>query len=896
MHAAMNLLRLPASRLTGCMLATCLLGVTPLGCGPTTLSDGDDDSSSAVAPAPAGDRSQPTPTKGNIGPTQRDDGEPEAEILATRIRPFLTRHCVECHGPDKQEGSLRLDSLAGDFTDGRAAAAWTEVMDRLNLGEMPPPEEPRPSGEEQREVVRWIVSRLSATAQTHRGPRATMRRLTRTEYSHTVRELLRVQFLPGDDPTELLPPDGTADGFDKLGAALAIDPSLMEAYLDVAARIAEKAVLSGDVSRPPVPTERHRFEYEHTPIHPYEITTRPWTVVRPDGLELMSGAAGSKNGLRHSHNKKMVPVKGRYVVRVQAGASPGRRGKPVVMSIWRGGVGQTLLQCEVQAPIDKPQAYEVTLPLEPEGSDDLNVLIVNGASFTVANEMAHQMENQVQRALEAGEARTAGRLRAQMRAEGTVWMNRPNPATLETKDLPRLFLDYIEIEGPLYDRWPPESHETVLFAGPEAAKTIDYARQIFARLLPRAYRRPVTAEEVETIVRVAAAEMTAGEPFEASVRAGLVAMLCSPSFLYLFDAAAADANANGSMLDDFQLAARLSYFLWSSLPDEELTRLASEGRLRDPAARQSQAARMLADAKAEALVTDFAAQWLRVSEFDRFAPDRELYPLFYQPEMLGLDEDLKAEPLAFFREVLSNDLSVLSFLDANWTMANRRTARLYGLPALEGDRLRRVPLPPELHRGGLLGMAGLHRAGSDGNRTKPVYRGKYVLEVLFNDPPDPPPPNAGDVEPNVEGKNLSVRQRLQQHRQVATCAACHQNIDPYGLALENFGAIGQWREHQDGEVRNWWARGGPPPIDPNGTLPNGRRFTTFAEFKQALLEQQDRFRAALAEKLTIYALGRRLDPSDRPMIEQLVARMKPGGDTLRSLIEGIVAHKAFRQR
>jgi hypothetical protein len=567
------------------------------------------------------------------------------------------------------------------------------------------------------------------------------------------------------------------------------------------------------------------------------------------------------------------------------------------MSIWRGGVGQTLLQCQVQAPIDKPQVYEVTLPLEPEGSDDLNVLVVNGVSFTVANEMAHQMDGAVQRALEAGDARAAGRLRAQMRAEGAVWMNRPNPATLDTEDLPRLFLDYIEIEGPLYDCWPPESHETVLFAGPQAAKTLDYARQIFARLLPRAYRRPVTTAEAETIVRVIAAEMAAGEPFEASIRAGLVTMLCSPSFLCLFDAAAeTDTDGKASTLDDFQLAARLSYFLWSSMPDEELARLAREGRLRDPAVRQSQAARMLADTKAEALVGDFAAQWLRVAEFDRFAPDRELYPLFYQPEMAGLDEDLKAQPLGFFREVLGKDLSVLCFLDSDWTMANGRIARLYGLPALEGDRLRRVPLPPELHRGGLLGMAGVHRAGSDGNRTKPVYRGKYVLEVLFNDPPDPPPPNAGDVEPNVEGKNLSVRQRLEQHRRVASCAACHQRIDPYGLALENFGAIGQWREQQDGEVRNWWALGGAPRIDASGTLPSGRRFSTLEDFKQALLEQQDRFRMALAEKLTTYALGRRLDPADRPMIEQLVQHMKSNGDTLRSLIEGIVAHQAFARR
>jgi hypothetical protein len=282
-----------------------------------------------------------------------------------------------------------------------------------------------------------------------------------------------------------------------------------------------------------------------------------------------------------------------------------------------------------------------------------------------------------------------------------------------------------------------------------------------------------------------------------------------------------------------------------------------------------------------------------IDEFDRFSPDLELYPDFYRPELDGLDDDLKAEPLHFFGELFRTDETVLAFLDAEWTMANERLARFYGLPPITGNGFRRVTLPSGSHRGGLLGMAGVHRRGSDGNRTKPVQRGVYIRQVLLNDPPDPPPPGAGEVRPNPDGQNLSVRDRLAAHRTVPACAACHNGIDPYGLALENFNAVGQWRDVQDGETRNWFARGGPPPIDPSGALPDGRSFAGFDEFKRSLLDRPEPFRRALAEKLLTYALGRRLMPSDRPAIDAIVAHAERQGDSLRAFIRAVVASDAF---
>jgi hypothetical protein len=346
----------------------------------------------------------------------------------------------------------------------------------------------------------------------------------------------------------------------------------------------------------------------------------------------------------------------------------------------------------------------------------------------------------------------------------------------------------------------------------------------------------------------------------------------------------------------------LSYFLWSSLPDAELTTLAAEGRLTQPPMLVEQVDRMLADPQSEGFVQGFAKQWLKIDEISRFMPDQQIYPDFYATDMVGIEQDVKAEPLAFFREILKKDESVASFLDSDWLLLNERLAKLYGIKGVNGRELRRVTLSrdqgaeglsPDLVRGGLLGMAGVHLWGADGSRTKPVERGKYILTVLFNSPPPPPPPNAGEVEPNLSGQILTVRERLGKHRAQTTCNNCHRRIDPYGLALENFNVIGVWRDRMDGEkpLSHWGDN--RPAIESQGTLPNGREFTNFVEFKQALCEQQDRFVRALAEKLLTYALGRTLEASDRPTVDQIVTSAHSPQPTLRLLIRGIVASDVF---
>jgi hypothetical protein len=328
------------------------------------------------------------------------------------------------------------------------------------------------------------------------------------------------------------------------------------------------------------------------------------------------------------------------------------------------------------------------------------------------------------------------------------------------------------------------------------------------------------------------------------------------------------------------------------MPDDELFLLARDETLRDAATLERQVDRMLADPKAEAFVNGFGAQWLRTGEFRTFRPDERIYPE-YDDE---LGEAMVGQTLAFFREVLQHDRPVLDFLDSDWTMLNARLARFYGIEGVDGidevdgKEFRRVALPEGSPRGGLLGQAGVAMYGSDGTRTKPVRRGVYIREVLLNDPPDPPPPNVGEIEPNIRGENLTVRDRLIQHQQIESCAACHRTIDPYGIALENLNVIGGWRDVQDGEDFRGTNR---PPIDAGGRLPDGRAFADFGEFKSALLEQRERFSRALAEKLLIYALGRPIEPSDRPTIDAFAVRLAERNYTMRSLLKGIVSSRAF---
>lgn len=806
------------------------------------------------------------------------------------VVPFMEKHCYSCHGPDKQKGDLRLDDLAVDFADTGALGHWIEVMDNINLGEMPPEDEPVPTVEEISAVAGWIAAEIANAEKVARstGGRVMIRRLNRTEYANTVRDLLHVDFLPGEGPVDLLPPDGALDGFDKVSKALLLDPSLMTQYFDVASIVADKAVVTGP---PPVPTRINRMEYEDTTGGIEYIKEGRDTIVTEDGIITMNSGMRSDEMLRHPWNDKLIPIRGTYTMRLRVGSDQGARGEPLYITVTRSGDGD-IWSGKVSGTLDNPQIIEVTRPFDVPGSDEIQVKFENPESFQHVNYFHTNARKRADEAIKEGRGTEGGRIRARNFAEGMIGQARPEPDSLVTSEYPRLFFDWIELEGPLYEQWPPRSTEALFSSAEEElseSAAVEKAGKIFSDLLPRAFRRPVSEAEVERIVGVVDSEMKAGESFPDAVKAGLIATLCSPSFLLLFEGSA-EAENDLRPLDDYEIATRLSYFLWSSLPDAELFQLAEEGRLSDSSVRLAQVERMLSDEKSSALVDGFATQWLKANEYDRFSIDRQLYRDFYAVENTGLNDAMNREPLAFFEEILKKDLSALEFLDADWTMANETLARWYEIPGVSGNEFKRVSLPEASKRGGLITMAAVHKWGSDGNRTKPVERGKYVLDVLFNDPAPPPPPNAGEVEPNVQGENLTVRQRLDKHREIESCRACHARIDPYGLALENFNVVGKWRTKQDGE-RGWWPD--EAVIDASGTLPNGRPYADINEFRDGLAAQSDRFLRGLSEKMLVYSLGRGIEGTDRGLIDDLVGKMKANDHTIRSLIQGIVESETF---
>lgn len=812
----------------------------------------------------------------------------DSEIFRTAVSSLLKKHCVSCHGAETQESGLRLDTLKPDFTDSPTAAKWIEVMDNLNLGEMPPEGEPQPNAEQAAKVTHWIANELrhASTLAKGTGGRVLMRRLNRTEYTNIVRDLLAVEFLPGEGPADLLPPDGTLNGFDKVSKALLLDPSLMEQYFEVASVVAAKAVVAGP---PPVPTRRNRMEYEDTGGGIGYIKESRTTTVTDHGIITMSQGMRSDENLRHPWNDKLIPIRGRYRLRVRLGADRKDR-DALYVRISRSGDGDIYFG-KVPGTLEEPEIIEVERAFDVPGGSEIGIRFEDAPDFGTVNYHFSELRKMADEAISADNAKKAGRIRAQMVAQGFPNQGREHPDSRTTDHLPRIFFDWIELEGPLYDQWPPKSTELIFHKGVGADQASQqYAHEIFERLLPRAFRRPVDLAEVDRIVSVVASEMRHGEPFSDAVQSGIVAMLCSPDFLLVNEPSVADPASAPRILNDHELAFRLSLFLWNSLPDDELQAAAEAGALSQPEELLAHAGRMLNDQRGAALVDGFARQWLKADEFDRFAIDRNLYRDFYSTQNVGLNEAINREPLEFFAELLRSDGNVLSFLDSDWTMANETLARHYQIPDVTGEEFVRVSLPPETHRGGLTTMAAIHKWGSDGNRTKPVERGKYILDVLFNDPPKPPPPNVGEVEPNIKGENLTVRQRLDQHRTIAACASCHRTIDPYGLALENFSVVSKWRTKQDGE-RGWWPN--EAVIDPSGTLPNGTTFSTVEEFRDALAGQGDRFLRGLSEKMFTYALGRIVEPGDRAVVDGLVQRMKINGNTLRSLIEGIVLSDEF---
>ena len=746
-------------------------------------------------------------------------------------RAVLDRYCVTCHNQELRTAGLLLDQMDVQKI-GAGAPVWEKVLSKLKVGAMPPAGMPRPDQSTADSLVTWLENELDAAAEANpNSGRPAVHRLNRVEYTNAVRDLLGVDI----DGASLLPADDAGYGFDNIGDVLSISPLLMERYLSAARKVTQLAIGDPD-ARPHAQTyDVHRFLAQE---------------------DRMSEALpfGSRGGIAIGH---FFPLDGEYLIKIR---------------LKRDFSGNTI------PGIAEPHQLDLRL----DGSR-IELFTVGGDEHDNPAEYARTADQglEVRLPVEAGR-RLVGVtfVKETSMPEGVL---RPRLAGIG-RDHP-VSVGSVTIGGP-YDPQGPgqtDSRRRIFSCRPTAPREEEpCAGEILSRLARRAYRRPVTDQDVQTLLDLYR-EARSSRGFEAGIGMALRTLLVSPEFLFRVERDPEEvAPDTAYRISDLELASRLSFFLWSSIPDETLLDLAAAGRLKDPRELEEQVRRMLEDARSEALVSNFAGQWLYLRNMRSAAPDPAAFPSFDE----NLREAFQRETELFFTSMLREDRSVVDLLDADYTFVNERLARHYQIPRVYGSHFRRVSLEDQERRG-LLGQGSILTVTSYPNRTSPVLRGKWLLENILGTPPPPPPPNVPALKDRGEnGEALSVRQRMEQHRANPACASCHARMDPLGFALENFDGIGRWRATSEAGT----------PIDPSGMLPDGTRFQGPVGLREIVLGQREQFVSTVTERLLTYALGRGVEYYDAPAIRKITREAAPDDYRWSSLISGIVRSTPFQMR
>jgi cytochrome c5 len=760
-----------------------------------------------------------------------------ATAPAAPYRALLDQYCVTCHNERLKTAGLMLDKMDLDrVADG--AETWEKVIRKLRGGMMPPTGRPRPANEDNYKFVSWLESSLDRAGLAKPNPgRATIHRLNRTEYGNAIRDLLSLEI----DVTELLPADDESNGFDNIADVLKLSPSLLEQYLSASRKISSLAV--GNPSTPVV-TQRYAM--------PPDISQEDHI----EGLPL-----GTRGGMLIRHN---FPLDGQYDFRV---------------FLLRNIVGY-------MKGLEWPHQLEITIDGErvfivPVGGDDDNKM--SDANFAAAADTI--------------DARLKSRIsvKAGPHDVGVAFIRKNSaeydePLEVHTRDhdlqnmngIP--LIERMDITGPYEPTGPGDtpSRRKVFMCRPTgAADETACAKKILSTLARRAYRQPATDADIDLLMSFYQSARKTGN-FESGVENGLAFLLTAPKFLFRTESDPVNVPPGGTYrVGDIELASRLSFFLWSSIPDDELLNVASQGKLKDPAVLDQQVKRMLADRRSDALVRNFAGQWLYLRNLQSSKPDGHEFPNFDD----NLRQSFRHETELFFESIMRENRSALDLLNANYTFVNERLARHYGIPNVYGSRFRRVTLTDQ-NRMGLLGQGSVLTVTSYPNRTSPVLRGKWILENILGTPPPPPPPNVPPLKENDDNsKPRSVRELMEEHRKNPACAGCHAVMDPLGFSLENFDGIGEWRtKDQSG------------PIDASGQLADGTKVEGPVTLRQAVLKHPEQFVGTITEKLLTYALGRGLEYYDMPVVRGIVRDAARNDYKFSSLITGIVKSTPFQMR
>lgn len=794
-----------------------------------------------------------------------------AQLIEADVRPFIEVTCMKCHGAET-ETPLNLEELDYDLTNPATFRRWEHIFDRVRGREMPPRSEPRPK----RAMVEQTLSSLKgalleANLAARQNQRVTLRRLTRVEYEYTIHDLLLVYDAIG----KLLPPDNDSASFDTVASGQQISPIHVRSYLEAADHALDSAIQLG---RRPAKDAR-LIDYLHSPY------VERWHVDTP----LNQGGSITKKLddaialfldtdwiMRSDRSGFRVDYPGMYRLRVVAYAYQAET--PVTLMLIQANEkqgGSRLLGAFDLNP-DEIRAVEVTTFLQPN-----DFLYPTVADIDVLPDGTN-VRSELSGAL-------------YYKGEG-------------------LAIKSLTAQGPLVEMWPPRSTRDLLtgvgFIEREAVKVekwgpaydieltkepMEHVSDIVARLATLAFRRPPKEGEVESFARLAGPAIAEGQDFVEVVRIPLRAILSSPQFLY--------HGGDAGELDDFALAARLSYFLWKSMPDKELYILALFGKLSEPEVLARQVDRMLDDEKSMRFVKDFVGQWLRLREIGATTPSEKLYPEYDDV----LHRAISRETELFFAELIAEDLGVRNIIDSDFTFVNRRLAEHYGVPGIEGQQMRKVVLAEDSPRGGILTQASILKITANGTVTSPVRRGNFVLTNLLGQPPSPPPPNVNsNIEPDTRG-TTTIRETLSKHRTIETCASCHRTIDPPGFALESFDPIGgfrtRYRSTQEGDQPEGKLFGRAIheykdglEVDPSDVTPDGKSFSGIGEFKEILLQQEDQIARNFISQLVVYATGGEIQFADRDELSKINEQTRDAGYPVRSIIHEIVQSNLFRNK
>ncbi len=849
------------------------------------------------------------------------------------VKALFEKHCYECHNGDLKEGGLDLKSLSVDLAQAENFSKWVKVYDRIQAGEMPPTDQPRPAAADKDATTKWLKTSLIAAEQARfqSEPRTGIRRLTRAEYENTIRDLFD---MPGIALQNDLPSDGSAHGFDKNSDALDISHVNLAKYAEAADHALDLAI----ATQPMAPTSKiQRISLASQYIVCVVLMNGDCVLLKDKQPDLRFPPPGEFNHLglgqhgsigsfstdstvgvfRHEdesfnpyYQEFATIYPGRYKIRAsfwsfgwdQGKVVPARGTEAARLSAvqltenGRGGGHPSTVIGYFDAPPNEAQVHEFSTWLNYKETIGFN------AASLVPYHIYHRK----------------GRL---------LSFTGPGVAN-----------DWLEVEGPLHQVWPPRSHQALFGDLPlvefkageakirppqrkplrqeiigsvnrvepvagtwtvESKQPLVDADRLLKSFLPRAFRRPVADEVCAAYLAQVQARLDAGDCFESAMRWAYRAALCSPDFLYHVE----EAGTQSGAVDDFSLASRLSYFFWNSLPDARLTELAASNTLHQQDVLKGEVERLLKDARSQRFREDFLGQWLKLRQISANDPDRKLYPEFSP----YLQDSMVAETRAYFQELIEQNLSASYLVKSDFAMLNEKLAAHYGIPGVSGSKIRRVVLPPGSPRGGFLTQAAILKVTANGTTTSPVPRGAFVMDRLLGLPPDPPPSNVAAVEPDVRGAT-TIREQLAKHRDNVACASCHAKMDPPGFALESFDVIGGQRDRYrsigagdpvthsrfDPFIHIGFKLG--PPVDPAGVLPDGRSFRDIGEFQTLIAADQDRLLKNLAERLAIYSIGRDVAFVDRDQIELLVAKTREQGGGIRTLVHELVQSPLFRSR